>query len=75
MRRKIGMHTIEIGQLRKFHDDRGGKCFLVVRPGLPNQPMTHGAWEVLIEDRLVYLGVNYIVQASYVIETGRSDQV
>jgi len=64
------MHTIEIGQLRKFHDDRGGKCFLVVRPGLPNQPMTRGAWEVLIEDRLVCLGVNYIVQASYVIETG-----
>jgi len=64
------MHTIEIGQLRKFHDDRGGKCFLVVGPSPIDQPMTHGAWEVLVEDRLVCLGVNYILQASYVIETG-----
>ena len=60
---------IEVGQLRKFHDDQSlGKTFLVVALGSPDQPVTCGAWQVLMEDRVFHLGTNYIENASYVID-------
>jgi hypothetical protein len=63
---------IEAGQLRKFHDDQNlGKIFLVVGLGSPDRPVTSGAWQVLMEDRVFHLGSNYIENASYVIDETR----